>query len=285
MSEKNVLGLISSMVDDLPKAEKRIAQVILKTPEEIIYMTASELGKKSNTSAATVIRLCKRLEIHSFTELKVLISKERTSSDAINYSDFEPDESINEIMDKLLGNAYLALKDTVALMDEEKIEEAVRLIKNAPIIYVFGIGASHLVAEDISHKWSRIGKVCISSADPHRLIASMGLKQKNALFIGVSNSGEKNEVIKLMKFANENGYNTISITRFGQNQVANQADISLQHVRTNEAKIRSAATSSLHAQLLVVDIIFFAYSSKNYDNIFEYLVKSRKEIKKYNNEN
>jgi len=283
MPEKNVLSLIVSVLSDLPKAEKRIAEVILENPENVIYMTASELGNESNTSAATVIRLCKRLEIHSFTELKVLISKEQTGVDSVKYSDFKPNESIDEIMDKLLGNAYLALKDTVSIIDKGKIEKTVELINNAPIIYVFGVGASHLVAEDVSHKWSRIGKVCISSADPHRLIASMGVRQENAVFIGISNSGETEEVIRLMDFAKENHYETISITRFGKNEVSNKSNISLHHVRTNEAQIRSAATSSLHAQLLVIDILFFAYSSTHYDNIFDYLVKSREEIRKYNN--
>ena len=61
MGSKNVLGLLKSMLEDLPKAEKRIAEKILKEPKEIIMMTASQLGKSADSSAATVIRLTKRL--------------------------------------------------------------------------------------------------------------------------------------------------------------------------------------------------------------------------------
>lgn len=76
MGSKNVLGLLKSMLEDLPKAEKRIAEKILKEPKEIIMMTASQLGKSADSSAATVIRLTKRLNLESFTEMKIFISSE-----------------------------------------------------------------------------------------------------------------------------------------------------------------------------------------------------------------
>ena len=57
MPTKNILGLLMSMLEELPRAEKRIAEKILKSPEEIIHMTASDLGKAAGSSAATVIRL------------------------------------------------------------------------------------------------------------------------------------------------------------------------------------------------------------------------------------
>lgn len=270
------------MMDELPKAEKRIAQTILAHPEDIVQMTASELGKEAGASAATVIRLSKRLKISSFTELKVFISRDIETQDRDSYSDIKDGEPVSSIMDKLYWNSSLAMKDTVAMLEEDALIQAVDLIRNASVIYTFGIGASSLVAENISHKWSRIGKTCIHIKDAHLLLAALVSSEKDALFIGVSNSGETHEVIKLDDLARKNGHNTISITRFGNNTLSKSSDISLQHVRSNEIETRSAATSSLHVQFLVIDILFYLYVSRNYSKTLDKIHDSRTAVKGFN---
>lgn len=282
MATKNILGLLESMLEELPKAEKRIAQRILDDPKEVIHMTASELGKASDASAATVIRLTKRLQLSSFTEFKIYISREIESENREDYSDIKPDESVQEIMDKLHWNSNLAMKDTVSMLDEEELLEASNLMRDASVIYVFGIGASNLVAHNISQKWSRIGKTCVLVNDAHILLAALVSSSENTVFIGISNSGETKEVIKLNDLAQKYGYKTISITRFGNNTLAKKSDISLQHVRSNEIEIRSAATSSLHAQFLVVDILFYVFVSRNYNEALDKIYDSRTAVAKYN---
>lgn len=281
MTEKNILGRINSIKDQLPRAEKKIAEFILDKPEEVVNMTASKLGTASESSAATVIRLCKRVDISSFTQLKVLISREVTHTNPVGYSDITPDEPLEDIMDKLLGNAFQTMQDTVSVIQEQPLLEAVEAMKASSIIYLFGIGASSLVAENIAHKWSRIGKTCISFKDPHALLAAMSSTKKGQVFIGVSNSGETKEIIKIMELAKENGSQTIALTQFGKNSLTKKADISLQHVRAQEGAVRSAATSSLHAQFILVDILFYVYASKNYDKIIDQIRYSREQIEKY----
>lgn len=282
MATKNILGLLESMLDELPKAEKRIAEKILTEPEEIVHMTASQLGKSAQASAATVIRLSKRLQIPSFTEFKIYISREVEAENRENYSDIDAGEPVTEIMDKLHWNSSLAMKDTVSMLEEEELVKASNILRDASVIYVFGIGASSLVAENIAQKWSRIGKTCIPLQDAHVLLAALVSSEKDTVFIGISNSGKTHEVIKLSEMAREHGHKTISITRFGNNPLAKRSDVSLQHVRANEIEIRSAATSSLHAQFLVVDILFYVYVSRNYDQALDRIYDSRSAIQEYN---
>ncbi len=284
MGTKNVLGLLNSMLDELPKAERRIAEKILEEPKEIIMMTASELGEYAKSSAATVIRLTKRLNLASFTELKIFISSEIENRQQEVYSDISPDESVTEIMNKIHWNSTLAMRDTVSVLEEKALIEGADLIRNASVIYTFGIGASSIVAENIAQKWSRIGKTGIHIQDAHVLLAALVSSEKDALFIGISNSGETHEVVKLEKLAREHGHKTIAITQFGKNSLNKEAHISLQHVRANEVQTRSAATSSLHAQFLVVDVLFYVYASRNYDKALDNIFDSRKAVEEYNQE-
>ncbi len=282
MATKNILGLLKSMLNELPKAEKRIAEKILEEPEEVVHMTASELGIFADASAATVIRLSKRLKISSFTELKIFISREVESESREVYSDIDADESVQAIMDKLHWNSSLAMKDTVSMLEEDDLLKAANIIRDASVIYTFGIGASSLVAENISQKWSRIGKTCVHINDAHVLLAALVGSEKDSVFIGISNSGETHEVIKLEELSRNHGHQTISITRFGNNTLSKNADVALQHVRANEIEMRSAATSSLHAQFLVVDILFYIYVSRNYDRALDKVFDSRGAVDEYN---
>lgn len=282
MPTKNILGLLKSMLDELPKAERRIAEKILDEPEQVIYMTASELGKAADSSAATVIRLSKRLQVPSFTELKIFISREIKAENREVYSDIDAGESVEEIMNKLHWNSSLAMKDTISMLDEEAIVKASDIIRDASVVYTFGIGASWLVAENIAQKWSRIGKICIPVNDAHVLLAALVSSQEDTVFIGVSNSGETHEVIRLEEMARSLGHKTISITRFGSNTLTKNADVALQHVRANELEVRSAATSSLHAQFLVVDVLFYVYASRNYDQALDKIYDSRSIVRQYN---
>lgn len=281
MVNTNILGLIKSLLNELPKAELRVALFILERPRDVLNMTAQELGKVSKASAATVVRLSKRLEIDSFPQMKLMLMKELDNGVIKGYSDISANEPLVDIKNKLLGNAYQSLSDTASLLDNELIEEAVRAMEKAKIIYIYGVGSSHLVAENLAQKWSRIGKTCISMEDTHSLIAAMISNSEDKLFIGISNSGRTSEVVQLMKIANNNHCNTMSITQFGKNPVMDVATINLQHVRVNEQAYRSAATASLHVQFYLIDVLFHAYASKNFETIIDHVVASREEISMY----
>ena len=59
--QKNVLITITEKYDEIFKAEKKVADFILKNPEVAVNANVSELANYSGVSDATVIRLCKHL--------------------------------------------------------------------------------------------------------------------------------------------------------------------------------------------------------------------------------
>lgn len=283
MSGENIQGRIISMIDLFPKSEQKIGQVILDNPSMVIEMTASELAHYAGTSPATVIRFCKKIDIPSFTQLKIRLSAEIESPVYEGYSDITANESVDEIKTKLLGNAYQSMQETVSLLNEARIEKIVDVLVIAPVIYVFGIGASYLVAENISQKWNRIGKTIICVQDAHVLITMLVSAPKDAVFFAISHSGETKEVLRLLDVAKEHQVQTIGLSQFGSNSLSSKVDYSLQTVRSNESVVRSAATTSLHDQFIVVDVLFYAYASRNFDQTIEKIRESKNVIKDYEN--
>ena len=281
MNGKHVDYRVRSIFEDLTRSERKIAQFVLDKPEEVIKMTASELAKVSETSPASVIRFCKSIGIPSFPELKLELSAERDSPVNQEYSDIVPNEKISDVKSKLLGNAYQAMKETVQLADETTLLKASKEIADASIVYVFGIGSSYLVAENVAQKWNRIGKVCICMADVHQLISSLTSAPEGTLFIGISNSGETAEVLSLNRIAQNRGLKTISITEFGMNSLSKKTDINLNTVRSKEVALRSAATSSLMSQFMLIDLLFYTYVLEDYDKHMENILNSRELVDDY----
>lgn len=281
MQGRHIHHRIESILSELPQSEQKIAEIILAEPEAVIEMTANQLAKASGTSPASVIRFCKSISIPSFTELKLKLSAELTSTTYTSYSDIVPGEPIKEIKNKLLGNAYQSMKETANLLDERELKKINKAIETAGIVYVYGVGASYLVAENIAQKWNRIGKSTVCVSDPHLFLSILVAAPADAVFIGISNSGETKEVMRLMEVAQGSGLTTVAISQFGSNSLSSLADISIQTVRSNEAEVRSAATSSLLAQFMAIDILFYAYVTENYDENIQRIRLSRKAVDKY----
>lgn len=281
MVGNNILGRIRSVLDDLPNSEKKIGEYILTNPEETIKMTTAQLGEAAESNSTAVIRLCNRIGINGFTKLKVNLSAEIVSVDEAGYAEIKPDENTYTIKSKLLGNAFKSMEETLALMDEDDIERITELIYNASIVYVYGVGASRLVAENIVQKWSRIGKVMICPTDDHQLVALLTAAPKNALLFSVSSSGETKEIITLIKIAEKNNVRTIGLTQFGHNTLSQKVSYHLQTVKTQDTSANSIVTNSLHAQIIAVDVLFYTYASKDFNNVSEKIKRSREELVRY----
>lgn len=75
-------------------SEKLIAEYVLKHPEQLYQLSVEELGKETYTSKATVIRLCKKLEVNSYQEFKRQVEFEYNELSRI--SSLLKDEPVDE---------------------------------------------------------------------------------------------------------------------------------------------------------------------------------------------
>jgi len=278
MSKNGFLNEIELASAELPASEKKIATYILKYPQDVLYMTINELSAKSQSSPAAVVRFCKSMGTNGFGHLKVRLSTVLQQEQATEYMDIEDQESAASIVKKTLSNTVQTLENTAHQIDYQAVEQVVLMFDQAQIIYVYGVGASFLIAEDIAGKWRRLGKIIYAISDRHLLIAAMATQNENAVFFGVSYSGETKEVLSLVEKAKALGMKTIGLSRIGNHKLAGRVDVLLSTARAPEATLRSAATSSRFAQLFVIDIVFLAYASAQYEFTACQLEKSRSAV-------
>ena len=284
MKTNGVLAQIELAIDELPISEGKVARYVLSHPEEIMHMTINQLAEASKASSSAVVRLCKSIGIEGFPNLKVRLSAEVVNHKPTRYLDIESDEEISSIVQKTMYNSIQTFQDTAGQLSKDAIEQAVEIIQQADIIYLYGVGASLVVAEDAAQKWSRLGKPSYVISDRHLLAQSMVTQSRKAAFWGISYNGETHEVIQIVKKAKELKMKTIGLSKIGNNKLSQIVDVALTTARAPEAKLRSAATSSRFAQLFVIDVIFFAYASSQYEQTIEQLEKTKNIIENLENE-
>lgn len=273
------LVILSEMLETLPESEKKIAAFIIQHPEEAITLTANELGKKSGTSGAAVIRLCKSLRLKSFQELKMRIAVDLQNKNYSEYRDIKPEESINSIIQKMTTNSMQAIKETASILNREELKKAVNIIRKARKIIFIGVGASGIVAQDAQQKFLRIDKNVYAFTDIHMAATQIANAGEQDVVIGISYSGDTMEIVRMLQLAKQRKIPTIGLTKYGNSKVAEEADIILFTSSGHEPVFRSGATASRLAQLHVIDILYIAAASQEYEKAVEYLDSTREAIK------
>lgn len=282
MPKGGILSRIQSMMSDLPVSEQKVASYILSSPKDAVAMSVHDVAEKSGTSSAAVVRFCRSIGLNGFPELKMQLSVSNAYSrnHHTGYLDIESNEPVKSVIRKTINNSLQAIQDTEEHLDVQTIEQIVVSLQRAPAIFMYGVGASAIVAEDAAQKWLRLGKIAYFIPDRHLLAAALASAPKNAVFFGISYSGETTDLLELIRLAKEFGLQTIGLSKFGSNKLASLCDQMLYTSRAPEAELRSAATSSRLAQLLVVDILFLAYASSQYEATVEQLSASRNAVKR-----
>lgn len=269
------LTMLSEMLPLLPPSERKIASYILENPHEAVSLTASELGKKSLTSGAAVVRLCKSLNLKGFQDLKIRIAGDLQKTQHQGLRDIEPNESPVSIIEKMTANSMETIRETAELLNIEELTKAMEAIRNAGHVHFFGVGASSIIAADAQQKFIRINKQATAFTDHHMAATTLANSKESDVLVGISFSGETLEVAKLLELANERNMTTISLTKYGTSPVSEQADIKLFTSATKEPTFRSGATSSRIAQLQVIDILFMCVASKQYEETITSIDETR----------
>lgn len=267
--------MLAEMHSTLPPSERKLASYIMDYPQESISLTATELGRKSSTSGAAVIRLCKSLNLKGFQDLKIRVAGDLQKTTEHGYRDIKPNESTSSIIEKMTSNSIQTIRETADLLITDELQKTVDILSKARRIHFIGVGASGIIAQDAQQKFLRIDKLSYAFTDMHMATTLVANADKSDAVIGISFSGETPEVAKILSLAKENNIHTISLTKYGQSAVTEQADINLYTSGTPEPTFRSGATSSRMAQLQVVDILFMSVASQQYDESVKHLDATR----------
>jgi DNA-binding MurR/RpiR family transcriptional regulator len=242
------LGLVSirESLETLKPTERKVALYILEHPEVVMNGSVQKLAELAGVSEATIVRLARSLNMKGFQELKLRIAADLATS------------SNN--------------------LGAEDVEKAIDILHHARRIYIFGVGASAVIAQDFKQKLSRINRWCEAASDFDSQVTLAANMTEEDVAFGISYSGQTESIIQSLQIAKESGAQILSMTKFGQNPVSDLADIRL-FTSSMEKSIRSGAMASRIVQLNVIDILYVGIASQSYEAVIQALENTRKAVK------
>lgn len=280
----SVLFTIHEKLASFSNAEQKIGRYILNHTHAVIQMSTAELAAAADVSTATVARFGKTLiPDGGYPALKLQLSAECNVDQSL-YDEINPQDDLTAVKSKLALRLTHTIEETNASLDDASLVKASQLIAEKDNVYVYGLGASNVAATDFEQKFIRVGKAVIHSQDTHLLAVGLTTQRETAVLFLVSNSGEKVESLELARLAHSMGVPIIVLTRNPGSTLGKLATIILVNDDSEEGQTaRAAATTSLMAQLYVIDLLYYTFIANDYDHHIEQLVLSRDAIRKHFN--
>ncbi|MDF2313292.1 MurR/RpiR family transcriptional regulator [Lactiplantibacillus pentosus] len=280
----SVVYMIHNKLTNFSKAEQKVGRYILDHTNEVIQMSTAELATAAGVSTATVARFGQViLPDGGYPALKLRLSAEGNVDQTL-YDEINPQDSLEAIKSKLSMRMAHTVEETSRVLSDKALRAANQLIAEKSSIYLYGLGASDVVATDFEQKYIRVGKAVIHSQDTHLLAVGMTTQAAQSVLFLVSNSGEKSESIQLAKLAKAVKVPVIALTRNATSTLGSLADVVLINDDSEENQTaRAAATTSVVAQLYVVDLLYYTFIANDYDQHIKQLVSSRSAINKHFN--
>jgi len=265
---------IRGLFPGLRPSERKVAQYVLDHPEEVVDLSVTELARKSGVSDATIVKFSQRLGYSGYQQFKIMLSRELAQPTKANYGELDPADDLAKVKAKVITMNMTALEETLHTLSDSELERAVEAICSAPVIHLYGVGASGFVALDAEHKFLRINRRCHAFVDSHVQCAMAALLGPGDVAIGISHSGFTQDIVDALRIAREAGATTICITNHFDSPVAAVSDIRL-YTAAQEPAFRSGAIASRVAQLSIIDVLFIGVAQRDYDRTLEYLDRTR----------
>lgn len=273
--EGNVLSRIRTKYHTFSSSQKNVADYVLNNPDEVILKTLNEISHACGVSETTVLRFLHKIEFNSYQLFKINITQELSkNAPNIVYDDVNLDDTVEQIMVKLVTSTISSLKDSLEIIDPDQVKQLVDRIIEAKKILVIGVGASASIATDMYHKMLKLGFDIVCCNDPHLInILSMNLTVDDLLVV-FSHSGESREVLDSAYIAVDQRCKVGAITSYSKSTLAHTADYLLCS-SSLETKLRSDAMTSRIIQLMIVDFLYISIVVKFKEKIFPQIHRSR----------
>ena len=260
---------IDTLRPSLSETERKVAEYILQHPNEVIYLSITDMAARCGVSDATVVRLCKRLRMHGYQELKVTLAQDIVSPLERIHEAVTENDNCREVMSKVFQTTIQALQYTERIVNQQQLELTVTTLNEARRVVILGMGNSAAVAKDMQHKLLRLGINATAYDDNHMSRIVCVYLGKGDVCVCISHSGSSRDVVDAARMAHDNGAKVISMTGVGRSPLSEMSDIKLE-TASQEAQYHILALASRIAQYALIDSIYTSLAIKRRDEKGEY---------------
>ncbi len=275
-----MLSKISEQLNSLSTAERKVAECALGEPKWFVHAAVADIAEKAGVSQPTVIRFCRTLGYKGLPEFKLSLSAGigRAGLPYV-HEELNTDDTMADVMEKVLGNAAAALLGGRRSISEHELENAIAMLTHARRIEFYGVGNSGIVAQDAQHKFFRFGVSAVAYSDTHTQLMAAAVLSPQDVLVVISISGSSIEVLDAVSIAKENGAKVIAITRL-DSPLTQLADCVLA-VQVREDSNRYTPMASRLLQLAIVDMLAIGLALRLGETASLQLAKGKRSLRRH----
>jgi DNA-binding MurR/RpiR family transcriptional regulator len=208
----STLAQISRLLKTLSRSEQAAARFVLSAPEQVALLPLRRFAAECGVSEPTVLRFCRRLGFSGYQDFKLsLIPQILRANPAVFGTEPGDHKSRGQTLSAMLG---ASVRDTVLRAEDASLDRASSVIADAGRIVTAGLGGAAGVAYILADSLTALGKPCFSSHDPSYLQVLPESLRTGDVVVGISHSGETDEVVRLVERATATGAESIAITNY-----------------------------------------------------------------------
>lgn len=239
----------------LSNQEKRVADVILADSSNARNMTVATLAAAADVSSTSVLRFCRSIGFKGFSDFKLYFIDQMNRAD-MSWENLNEDDSVEEVAQKVFNYNRGAMNDTMLMLDQDAMENAVDAILHANRIFISAGGGAAGSGICLMDSLLQIGIPCYQTQDALFQVINAHMMQKGDLVIGISHSGKTSVVVDTLACAKSSGAQVLAIVGLVGSPVCKYADIVLHTGLAEE----SCFSKTITARLCELEVISTIYS-------------------------
>ncbi|WP_071396543.1 MurR/RpiR family transcriptional regulator [Bacillus tuaregi] len=251
---KRIIATVGESIND---TEYTILHDLIERMDELQTYSIREAAKNNFVSTSSISRLCAKLGLSGYSELKFYL---KNQYEFLHENQESPHSSMKKSALLLSDSLQQNYTKTIEQINEGDLEDLIKLIVDSSKIAVCGSGISEIAATYFSQRFQIIGKdswlVDLSAAGGifiNQLI-------KTQLMVVFSRSGESYFVLSKAKIAKRKGITIVAITSGQNSPLAEIADFILPIYGSPEPfDVSYNVTSYNSIVVLLIDLLLQLY--------------------------
>lgn len=251
--ELTFIETISIGRQKLRRSERKVADVVLSRPKEVLGLTMAGLAELSGVSEPTVMRFCTATGATGFSAFKLQLAGALALGLPATLTAIEPTDSTPELVTKIFDQTITSLDRARRAVDVGQIDRAIALLVGARQAIFVGFGASGIVAQDAEQKFPLFGIPCNAPVDSHQQFMAASMSDPRTVLVAFSNTGRTQGILEVVREARAHGAPVIGIAG-ERSPLLELSDVPVLVQTFEDTDVRTPTVSRI-AALVVVDIL------------------------------
>jgi len=208
--------LLNSKAESLTPSQKKLLNYILANDEEAVFLNVQDLANRVKISVATVVRLAKALGYAGFPEfqqeLRNLFRDKLTTVSRLQKA-AQKETSEENVLVKVFQQDIENITETMKQVSVDDFRQFVKALNSAKRIVIIGLRSAHSLAVlmGVSLEFLQRDVWIVTPGIGDMWDRLLGLR-KDDVVVGICFPRYTKETVEVLRFAHENGINTLAIT-------------------------------------------------------------------------